>query len=93
MKRYTPCFSFKPFFPFLSSLLFLCKIQIEWILFLIFKVEVRLGELKSMETKDDLLNSFQQYGNDLMLLAKLTGLRQAVSSPFFTLKLPDSDKL
>lgn len=46
-----------------------------------------------METKDDLLNSFQQYGNDLMLLAKLTGLRQAVSSLYFTLNLIDSDKL
>ena len=48
-------------------------------------MEERLGELKSMDTKDNLLSSFQKYGDDLMVLAKLTGLRQAVSSRFFTI--------
>lgn len=46
--------------------------------FLSLQVENRLKELETVGTQDELLQSFKHYGDDLMKLAKLTGLRQAV---------------
>lgn len=44
-----------------------------------FQVEKRLKELDGAENTDDLLKCFKNYGDDLMKLAKLSGIRQAVS--------------
>ena len=40
-------------------------------------VEDRLKEMRTAENQTDLLNSFKEYGDELMRLAKLTGIRQA----------------
>ena len=48
-------------------------------MFLLFKVERRLKELDDAGNTDELVKCFKNYGEDLMKLAKLSGIRQAVS--------------
>ena len=56
-----------------------------YIWFLLYQVEKRLRELEGAENTDDLLKCFKNYGDDLMKLAKLSGLRQSVSIAIFDL--------
>ncbi len=65
-----------PFF-LIMQLFIVCTIRIA-----LFQVEKRLKELENADNADDLLKCFKSYGDDLMKLAKLSGLRQAVSLNF-----------